>query len=100
MTAITAPWAARHQRWPLVAPALLVLGIFGVALADLLAWSFYSSGKIGVAPTGSTGLQTYRQILSDPLYLGAILATFRLSAIATVASLVLGLPVAYWIVRT
>jgi ABC-type spermidine/putrescine transport system permease subunit I len=92
--------AGRFGRWPLLAPALLVLGVFVVALADLLAWSFYSSGKIGVAPSGDTGLQTYRQILTDPLYLGAMLATFRLSAVSTVASLILGLPVAYWIVRT
>jgi ABC-type spermidine/putrescine transport system permease subunit I len=46
------------------------------------------------------GLQTYVKILSDPLYLGAIVATVRLSAIATIGSLLLGFPVAHWIVRT
>jgi ABC-type spermidine/putrescine transport system permease subunit I len=92
--------AERLQRWLLLAPALVVLGVFGIALINLLGWSFYSSGKIGVAPSGEMGLLTYGRILSDPLYLGAIFATLRLSVIATIASLSLGLPIAYWIVRT
>lgn len=86
--------------WLLLAPALLILLLFGAALADLLAWSLYSDGKLGTAPVGSIGLGTYARVLSDPLYMGAILATFRLSAISTIAALALGLPVAYWIVRT
>ncbi|MGD9944390.1 MAG: ABC transporter permease [Burkholderiaceae bacterium] len=88
------------QRWLLLAPALATMGLFALALLDLLAWSLYESGKIGTAPSGPIGLQTYARILTDPLYLGAILATFRLSAIATIGSLLLGLPIAYWIVRT
>jgi ABC-type spermidine/putrescine transport system permease subunit I len=35
------------------------------------------------------------RIATDPLYLGAILATFRLSAVSTVFALLLGLPIAY-----
>lgn len=93
-------FGARLYGWALLAPALVVMGLFGLALLDLLGWSFYSQGKIGMAPSGDWGLQTYAKIISDPLYLGAILATFRLSAIATLCSLLLGLPIAYWIVRT
>jgi ABC-type spermidine/putrescine transport system permease subunit I len=91
---------ASMRRWLLMAPALAVMGLFAVALLDLLAWSFYASGKIGLPPSGDVGLQTYARIVTDPLYLSAILATFRLSAISTIGSLVLGLPIAYWIVRT
>lgn len=91
---------AACQRWLYLAPALLVMALFAAALVDLLAWSFYGSGKIGMQPAGEMGLQTYVRIVTDPLYLGAILATFRLSAISTLASLLLGLPIAYWIVRT
>lgn len=87
-------------RWLLLTPALLVLGVFAVALAHLLNWSFYSSGKLGASPSGEMGWGTYGRILGDPLYMGAIVATIRLSAISTVCSLALGLPVAYWIVRT
>lgn len=86
--------------WFLLLPAGMVLLVFALALMDLLGWSFYASGKIGMPASGEMGLATYRRILTDPLYLGAIVVTFRLSAIATVASLVLGLPIAYWIVRT
>ncbi len=84
----------------LLLPAALVLAIFGLALIDLLAWSFYTTGKLGMQISGEPGLDTYRRILTDPLYLSAIVATFRLSTIATLASLVLGLPIAFWIVRT
>ncbi|VTU18158.1 Spermidine/putrescine transport system permease protein PotB [Variovorax sp. PBS-H4] len=92
--------AGSLQRWLLLAPALLVLGVFAIALLDLLNWSFYSGGKLGAAPSGDMGWGTYTRILGDPLYMGAILATVRLSAVSTVCSLALGLPVAYWIVRT
>jgi ABC-type spermidine/putrescine transport system permease subunit I len=81
-------------------PAILVLGVFLVALVDLLGWSLHSGGKIGTAPIGAVGLQTYGRLLTDPLYLGAIASTFRLSALATMGSLALGLPIAYWIVRS
>lgn len=84
----------------LIIPSLVVLGFFLLALVDLLGWSFHASGKIGVEPDSTWGLQTYSRILADPLYRGALYATFRLSAIATVASLLLGLPIAFWIVRT
>ncbi|MBB3182425.1 ABC transporter permease [Variovorax sp. Sphag1AA] len=84
----------------LLAPALLVLGVFAVALLDLLNWSFYSEGKLGAERVGSIGWTSYARILRDSLYMGTILATVRLSAVATICSLALGLPVAYWIVRT
>ncbi|WP_077000535.1 ABC transporter permease [Variovorax sp. KK3] len=87
-------------KWLLLAPALLVLGVFAVALADLLNWSFYSGGKLGAPPSGERGWGTYGRILGDTLYISAIVATIRLSAISTICSLALGLPVAYWIVRT
>ncbi|HVO89226.1 MAG TPA: ABC transporter permease [Casimicrobiaceae bacterium] len=84
----------------LLIPALAVLGIYALALAGLLAWSLYPTGKIGMPQTGAIGLQTYARIFADPLFRGAMYATLRLSAIATIASLTLGLPIAYWIVRT
>src|SRR5690606_14684808 len=68
------------NRLLLLAPALVVLCVFGVALIDLLMWSFYSSGKLGMTPTGELGWSTYVRVLRDPLYLDVIIATFRLSA--------------------
>jgi ABC-type spermidine/putrescine transport system permease subunit I len=86
--------------WLLLLPALAALGLYGTALLDLLQWSLYPSGRIGMPRSGEIGLRTYAKIVSDPLFRGAIYATFTLSAIATLASLALGLPIAYWIVRT
>ena len=49
---------------------------------------------------GAFGISTYLRVLSDPFYLSALATTFRLSAVASAGSLVLGLPIAFWIVRT
>src|SRR5258706_8486036 len=84
----------------LLLPALAFLTLFGVALADLLEWSLYPSGRIGMPRAGEIGLGTYARIFSDPLFRRALYATFMLSGIATLASLTLGFPMAYWIVRT
>jgi len=84
----------------LLLPALLVFAVFAAALLDLLSWSFHATGRIGAAPSGEFGLSVYARVLSDPLYLSALATTFRLSAVATVGSLLLGLPIAFWIVRT
>ncbi len=92
--------AISMQRWLILVPGLLVIAFFAFTLLDLLSWSLYSEGKIGAAPTGPMGLGTYARVFSDSLYMGPIIATIRLSAIATLSSLALGLPIAYWIVRT
>lgn len=84
----------------LLLPALLVFAAFAAALLDLLSWSFHATGRIGAAPSGELGLSVYARVLSDPLYLSALATTLRLSAVATAGSLLLGLPIAFWIVRT
>lgn len=84
----------------LLVPALAFLTLFGAALVDLLEWSLYPSGRIGMPRTGTIGFDTYVRIFSDSLFRRAIYTTFSLSAMATLASLALGLPIAYWIVRT
>jgi ABC-type spermidine/putrescine transport system permease subunit I len=97
---MTARRAARLDSRLLLVPGLLVFAAFAAALLDLLSWSLHATGKIGAAPTGELGLSVYARVLSDPLYLGALATTLRLSAVATAGSLLLGLPVAFWIVRT
>lgn len=88
------------KRCLLMAPAFMALAVFAAALVDLLSWSLYETGRLGSRPVGALGWGTYARILVDPLYMGAVLTTFRLSAVATVCSLLLGLPIAHWIVRT
>ncbi|WP_157793108.1 ABC transporter permease [Bordetella genomosp. 8] len=94
----TKPWP--WSGWLLVLPALAIFGVFVAALAALLAFSLYARGTMGGELSGGPTLRVYAQALSNPLYLAAIYTTFRLSAIATLGSLALGLPVAYWIVRS
>lgn len=84
----------------MLVPALAFLALFGAALVDLLEWSLYPAGRIGASRSGEIGLQTYIRIFSDPLFRQAIYATFTLSSVAVFLSLMLGLPIAYWIVRT
>jgi len=100
MERVRAPIGTSARHWWLLLPALALLAFYGAALSDLLAWSLYPSGRIGMPRSGEIGLATYVRIFSDPLFRSALLATFTLSAVATVASLALGLPIAYWIVRT
>lgn len=76
----------RSPRW-LLAPGLIVIGLFIVALADLFSASLARPGN-------------YAKIFGDSLYYGSLGVTLRLSVWATIASLLLGIPLAYWIVRT
>ena len=98
-TARSVPPRGRGSIW-LLLPVLVVLGAYGAALLNLLAWSLYSAGRIGMPREGEVGIQTYIRIFADPLFRGALYATFSLSAVATLSSLALGLPIAHWIVRT
>lgn len=48
---------------------------------------------------GQGALFYYIKLLSDPYYAGVLLTTFRVAVIATLASLVVGYPVAYFMAR-
>lgn len=84
----------------LMLPALTAIAVYAWALADLFWWSAFSQGSFGTGRSGSLTLTNYLKLFGDELYRETIWVTLRLSAVATVASLVLGLPIAYWIVRT
>ncbi|MGA8262315.1 MAG: ABC transporter permease [Arenicellales bacterium] len=99
------PTAARWLGWRtrmavLLSMAIVILGVFVVSVGGLLMWSLYSGGTIGVGPSGHVTLGNYVRAFTDPLFVGALWTTLRLSTGATAASLALGLPVAYWMVRT
>lgn len=82
----------------LLAPALLVLFFYLAALVYLLQASFYTF--IRPDQLGEASLVHYIKALTDSLYLGSLLSTFRLSLVATVIALLIGYPIAYRIVRT
>lgn len=98
---ITAPrlgWRTRNAL--LLGIGVVIVALFVASVGGLLRWSFYSSGAMGVGPSGEVTFTNYVRTFSDPLFVGALWTTLRLSTVATVASLVLGLPMAYWMVRT
>lgn len=74
-------------------PAVLFLAAFFVMpLADTI-------GRSVTGEEGGLTLARYVRLLSDPFYLHAIFETLALSAGVTVISLLLGYPVAYYLVR-
>jgi putative spermidine/putrescine transport system permease protein len=82
----------------LLAPSLVALAIFAVALGALLQFSLREFIP-GALRTGSLTLANFRQVLS-PLYLGYIWDTIVLSALTTVLTLLASYPVAYALART
>jgi multiple sugar transport system permease protein len=80
-----------------LAPALLFLL---VAQAYPLAYSLWTSFQDWTlarspVPQGFVGLANYARVLQDPVFLNALRVSLSFAAAATVAELLLGLPVAY-----
>ncbi len=91
---------SRRFAWLLLSPTLLVMGLFLVLpLAATVVNSFheYRSG-VGEIEDSFT-LENYIRFLADPYYWGILGRTLLISLEATVASVVLGLPVAVYLTR-
>lgn len=74
----------------LLAPSLVWIGVFFVLPLCLMLWqSVYQDGWT---------LDPYRDFFSTDLYLRIILRTLEISVFTTIVSLVLGYPVAYYLV--
>ena len=84
----------------LLAPALLALLVFAAALVEFARASVTHFAPPGTPPVPGITLANYAKALTDSLYLGSLLLTLKLSAAASVVSVVLGFALAYWIVRT
>ena len=76
-------------------PVLLFLGCFFVVP---LAANLLRSTPVGAAAHGGPFFY-YVKLLSDPYYAGVLLQTLKVALITTVASLLVGYPVAYFMVR-
>ncbi len=81
-----------------LAPAAMLLLVFGGALATLAAWSVREFVPGSLEPGGLT-LDNFRQI-ARPQYLRTIADTVRLSAWTTVGTLLLAYPIAHALART
>ena len=92
--------AGRHARNLLLAPALVVLALYGAALLVLFETSVHPYAPPGEPVAPGLTLAHYLKAVSDSLYLDSLVVTFKVSAVATAATLLLGYPIAYHIVRT
>jgi len=77
----------------LLAPAFVVLAVFGAALAALFRWSLLEFVP-GSLQTGGLTLANFRAVLAGQ-YVDAVRDTVVLSALTTGLTLVLAYPVAY-----
>ena len=87
------------RAWRLVsAPALFMLFFFAIPNAFLLSISFLRSEAQQL--TGDVTLDNYAFLLSEPVYLRALIRTFVIGASVGLIDIVLAFPVAYFLVRT
>jgi putative spermidine/putrescine transport system permease protein len=90
-----APFAGTVSIWWIL-PSLIFLFVFFVLpLLDNGYRSFFPEFQ----GSSEFNLAAYRKLLGDPFYLGVIADTFWLSGVTTLACLILGYPVAYFLVR-
>jgi putative spermidine/putrescine transport system permease protein len=93
-----APTRSAALGWALLAPALVTLAIFGIALGALLQFSVLEFVP-GSLRTGGLTARNFRGVLA-PQYLHYIVDTLVLSALTTVFTLLVSYPVAYALART
>lgn len=82
-----------------LAPGVLFLGVFFLIpvlmLLQISTWTF----EPGTLMRPGFTLEHYAAFLTDPFYLGKIALTARIAAEVTGITLLLSLPLAYWLVR-
>lgn len=85
-------------RWALCVPAVAFLLVFFAApLAENLLHSLQQASAPGTAPVFS--LANYAKLLTDAYYQGIILDTVVMSVVTTVLCVLIGFPIAYFMVR-
>lgn len=83
--------------WLLLAPALLwLLGLIVLPHLDLLWLSFQSRGQDG---NYAAGLANYRTFFEEPLYWTTFARTAWMSAVATLCTLIIAAPVAWYLAK-
>jgi len=83
----------------LIAPAGLFFLVFFVMPFALMALLSVMTGNPLQRPNVGLTARHYQRIADDTLYLESLAETLRIGAITTVASLVLGYPIAHWLAR-
>lgn len=83
---------------PLLPGILLMAVFFMLPLSAMLLLSVLTDSPLAGEPVGFT-LQHYEKALFDPFYIRNLYVTFKLGLLTTVATLVLGYPLAYQLAR-
>ena len=87
-------------QWLLILPALLLVAVFlGVPYLNIVVMSFRTPSTAAPYAPGFT-LTSYTKALSDPLYIGILWRTLRISVLVTALCLLVGYPVSYHMART
>lgn len=91
---------APRAPWLLLAAPLAVYAVLYLApLASLFGLSLFRFDRVTGALAEPT-LANYTRLLGDPFYLGILGRTLRVGLLVTLATLLLGYPLAYHLVRT
>jgi putative spermidine/putrescine transport system permease protein len=94
------PLRVLPRRWVLILPALLmVVLLLALPYLNIVVMSFRVPSTSAPYAPGFT-LSNYVKALTDPLYLGVLFRTLKLSVIVTLACLLIGYPMAYHLART
>ena len=89
---------SRPARLALLAPAVLVIAVcLAGPLTLLLSYSFAPGGSTRANFSEGLTLENYIGVLGDTFYLGIILKTLWLSVIVTLAAILVGWPLAYFL---
>jgi putative spermidine/putrescine transport system permease protein len=89
---------SRSARLALLAPAVLVIAVcLGGPLALLLSYSFAPGGSTRANFSDGLTLENYVGVLGDTFYLGIIFKTLWLSVLVTLAAILVGWPLAYFL---
>lgn len=84
----------------LVAPAGLLFAIVFVLPFCTMALFSMLTGNPIQRPNVAFTARNYDRILNDSLYVEALLSTMKIGLVTTIASLILGYPLAHWMART
>lgn len=92
---VVRPW--RLMGFSFIIPSLLLLAAFFIAPLWFVGEMSLREGRL--PPPGGGLLQNYERLLLDGFYLGVILETVILSLVVTLTCILMGYPVAYFMVR-
>lgn len=90
----------RRRGWGLLAPALLVLAVAFVAPVAMMVPTSFRPYVPLVGITGGVTVRHYTRLLTDAYYLEIIGRTLALGLAVTLATLLIGYPVAFFLART